>query len=264
MNPNNKKTYTLLFLFVGLLGIATLVWVFNPSKTKLLPLAKKHTLRLALPDTTLVYDSLLLKKIKQLCQKTNGFSGSCSGNITLHNPQDSSQNMYKLPFTFVSNQGNSYYRVGVTEVFNVNGLNVVVGHQQKTIILSNQKAMPAPMAFNVQQLVHKLQAGEYKLQSKTRGKYKTISMLNPRNMDCSEYSLSYDTLKMQINRVLTRIPDINNPFNKNKDKVMDVRITSASPTSTIKPHVLIAKIVHKHRNSWQLSASYSSYQLVQQ
>ncbi len=262
---NNKIKILVIIAIVVFIASGLITLAINSNqvfKPKHKP--KRAKVSLAQPNKNLKYDTVLLNTLTLLVQKVNGIKvGTFSGYITIINPQDTSKNLNHLPFSYAKNNLETDYIVGQAEVLNANGQNLFVNHESKSIMLTEQQNTSTPFAINTPFLIKSLQAGDYKLITKSNGHNKTISIVNEGNLDCKEYSLTYDTVKMQITRIYSRKPDINDPFNKALDQVIDISINTSSTIAHINHNLLTGDVVYKNGDNWKLSLKYASYQLIQ-
>ncbi len=252
-------------IIIVLMALSMFTWALQHSYF----VHAKAPIKRKAPDTLYkepVYSKALFTKFETLCKKYD----TLRKNYTLAgviNTIDKADTMHKannaLVFLFCKQGNDFYYRSGKTETINANGLYLYIDHQVKTIMLAEQK----PIVFenglsSMTSLAANLKSEDYKLSSNAHGVNQTINLINEHHISCKQYSVSFDTLNMQINRIYARLTNLNEPLRKDNEKIVDVRITEWNNIADLKKYRLGTSVVKKQNNEWKAIDAFADYQLI--
>ncbi len=243
--------------------ISVLAWAVQQHMLKV------AQVKVALADTAFkhkVYDQQLLNKFEKLLARydTLKTNYTIAGSITAVDKADTGKKMMRdVPF-FYCKQGDSFdYRMGEAEIINANGLFIKIDRQEKSIILSAQKKIVDSQG---QQMIQGLSAGlrseQYNLVSRENGGQETISLINEHHITCKQYSVTFDTAGMKIDRIYMRLTNIQDPLRKDNEKIVDMKISRWESTTDFEKYGFEGRVLEHHGNVIKPIAEYSTYRLI--
>jgi hypothetical protein len=249
------------FIMIAVLALAIQPKAFNFSKSKSQAPATPVTVK----TKVRVYDSVLLKKLDKVFKNLDfgKLSYTLSGNITVVNSVDSAETMKNVFFLISKSNKDFYYKEGETETINEDGAYICINSQTKKIFISKQKTINTASIIDVEKLKGALLSENYALLSNIKNGRQTISMVNEYHISCKEYNLTFDTLTNKPTRIYIRLTNINEPLNKSRDKVIDIKITQLDNEAMLDKYVTKNTVVYNNGKNWKLTKAYTGYDLIQ-
>jgi len=258
-----KQPAIILLLFF-ILGGSVIVFAMRGSffekKQQQRPAKTGHILK---SDKAFLNEALL-EKFQHAIQSIDTEKEECllAGFVTSINRADSTESFINEPYTFTKKGEEFYYKIGAVETINAKGLCLHVDHQGKKIIVSEQKKIEGSQAiFDSQNLWKDIKEEGYSLSSSMIKGVETITLRNDEHLSCREYSISYDTLSLKVNRVSARISNPEYSEQKDKDKTIEIRLNrleSQSDQERLNPQNYIEKVA----GEWAPLRKYHDYELI--
>lgn len=210
------------------------------------------------------YDPALLQKfrevIKSLDLKDKPYT--CTGQISMMDKADTAGAIKGFNFVFSRNGNNCYYRLQDVEMLNAEHVYLVVDHANKRVVVSAQKEIKMPVLGDGGKLAELLQSEDYQLKDKVEGRSETLTALNEHHLSCKEYAVTYDTVSHKINRIYTRLSDITDVTNKDKDRIIDLRISTLTEEAAVSSYLNVKKVLRQSGGQWKLQPAFSNYELI--
>jgi hypothetical protein len=259
---NKATTLKITGLSASLLALSFIAWGLQHRSSK----AAKPTVKSA--DTIVkkqVYDPVLLGKYERIYKKydTLKTAYTMAGSIDINDPADTASNMKKVGFFFCKRGDGFYYKLGTTETINAKGVYLFIDNLAQTIMVSGQKQIAYDQQPDaITGLGKFLSIGEYALSGKLTGSEQTLSLINEHNGSCKQFSLSYDTVTMEVNRIYARLTNIQAPLTEARDEVVDINITQWTDKAELNKYIVIGNILQKDKNGWTGTNKYKDYQVV--
>ena len=252
-----KATTTVAFLLLaGILSRAMVVEFRTVT-------AQKEVGEGALESET--HDSKLLERLERVSMKFKVSEKDFlyTGTFTAINKADSSENIINAEYVVCRQGNNSYWRLGKREMLIYEGLSLEIDHQDKKILLkqyATQSTTTPEITFT--NLREVLRSESYQLKSFKQGNLETLSLLNEQNLNCKEYSVSFDTLDLKIKRVYARLTNPHEPSRTDNEKVLDFRVGEWTEKADIEKYLYKRNIINKKGDDWALSKGYEDYEII--
>lgn len=212
-----------------------------------------------------VYDPVLLGKYERLYKKYDTLKKNCTmgGTITITDHADTMANMDHVEFFFCKQGDDFYYKLGATETINAGGLYIFIDNLARTMLISAQKKVAydqLPSGFaNVAQSVS---SEGYEMTGRLNGGLQTIALYNEHNMNCKQFSITYDTLQLQVKHMTARMTNIQAPLRHDNEKIVDISIMEWTSTADINQVYSKGDVVKQVAGNWQPVNKYKSYQVT--
>lgn len=210
------------------------------------------------------YNKAILQKFEAVCQAFNMQKPvfTCLGIINIVDGADSSKTIRNLDFTMCKNGNNCFYQFGHTEILNARGMYICIENDQKRVIAGRQKSfIEAPMP-DISQIGKILSGDYYNLTDTVKGKNETIAFVNENHITCKEYAITFDTLSKKVNRVFTRLTNIDAPERKDREKTINITISECTDAADPDKYLNRYKVVQKAGNGLKLTEKYTGYELI--
>lgn len=227
--------------------------------------AKKAVEKVVVPvDTAFVVDTVKLARLAKIAKdlQFDQENISISGNLSVHNGSDSSQNVSKLPYRLIKRGTTFYSSLGLTETLNANGLYIYVDKGQKKILVSQGKKITAQNILpDMQQLIKRMKEEEYQIRENVVNAAESrISLLNPNHIQCKEYAIYFDKTNLHVKGVSIRMSNIDDPLNAKKDKTVDFRYANMLADASKLMSTRILKKLGK--NQYSTTDAYKGYEVI--
>jgi len=173
------------------------------------------------------YDPKLLSRFQLVFNKMNAPQKKIfmTGSLTTIDYSDKPIKSSSLAFVFTKNGSRYYYKLGNTETFNEDSINVYVDHELKKIVLSPPTKDSTTLFSTItKNFVKNLQDEQYDLETRMEGDRQTITMLNNHHISCKEYSVTFDTTSFDVNRIFIRLTNLTDPLKRDNEKHIDFRL----------------------------------------
>lgn len=204
--------------------------------------------------------SLLSRVYKNLNLNRDEFL--IEGSISANNGADTTERLNNLDYIFSKKGSMFYYKLGVTETINANGLNIFIDHGAKKIMLSKEKkVVPAASLPDFTELIKKVKEEGFKILDSKTGDTEQITLSNPYHLTCKEYTVAFNSTTLVPQRMYTRLTNFSDPENSKKDNVIDFRISKVESDSEIRKYTH-QNIVKKEKNGWRLNPGFEGYELI--
>jgi len=218
----------------------------------------------AVVDTAFVVDTVKLERLAKIAKNLqfDQENISITGNLSVHNGSDSSQNVSKLPYLLIKRGGTFYSSLGLTETVNANGLYIYVDKGQKKILVSRSKKVTAPQLLpDMQQLIKRMTEEEYQIRENVvSASENRISLFNPNHIQCKEYAIYFDKTNLHVKGVSIRMSNIDDPLNTKKDKTVDFKyantLVDASKLTSSRILKKLAKV------EYTTTEAYNGYEVI--
>jgi DNA-binding cell septation regulator SpoVG len=261
-NLNRKSSIKIAAIVLVLSACSLAAWSVQQKYKRVVPVVKKQ----AEPVTEPAYNRAVFQKFSTLL-KDFDFTNkpyTIAGTLNTINKADTTERMQNLSFLFSKDGNNCYYKLKNIEMLNAENGYMFIDHTNKKIAIAAHKDINMPAMINgIDKLQSMLQSEGYELQDKHAGQNETISLVNEHHVTCKEYAITYDTLSMKINRVYTRFTDITDVMNKNKERIVDMQVSTLSQEAHIGRYLNFQDVVKKSDGHWQLKKAYAGYQLIE-
>jgi hypothetical protein len=211
-----------------------------------------------------VYDPALLKKFTDGVRSLDFNRVHCTyaGLINMVDPNDTTNTVHDLHFSFCRSGNDYYYRLGGVEIVHENNVNLYIQNDQHKVVLSSlQINIPTPVK-NMDVIIKALQSENYVLSCSLKGNRQTLKIVNEKHLSCKELSVTLDTLTGKLERIYTRLNDFGSMMDKGKDRVIDVQVSEISNriNKTLFPSV--SSVLSGANDRWSLTGKYKNYELI--
>jgi hypothetical protein len=245
----------LLVVMLSMIAVANKMGLLAKHEIKqVLPVAKE-----SLPTPVIMYDTVLLKKLDVVLKTFTMEHYTLSGYFDMINKADTSEKVTNTGFLICKDGNNFYYKMGKTIALQESGLYITVNPDTRKIFTKENQQTGVFKIIDIEQLKQALKTEQYQVLSKNSNEFQTISLVNEHNMSCKEYAITFDTLSkrpINIHYRLTYLPD---PLNKNKEKVVNIKITQCDNKTNLDLHHMKSEIIEP---SGKLTGKYSGFELV--
>jgi len=211
------------------------------------------------------YDKTLLNKFLLVCKTVdpNARTYTITGTISSLDKALPAKKMENVPFVLCKKEGQFYYRLGTTETINGNGAYLYIDHKARRVMLSAQKQVADGNGLSgLTAIAASLESENYKMNSMVKGDMQTISMINEYHVSCKEYAVTFNRRTLAVKRVYVRLSNSGDPLSKDKEKVIDVRITQWNTQADLSRYTSKNDMVKKDKYGWKMAPGYKSYKLV--
>jgi len=209
-------------------------------------------------------DPAKVKLLAEVCQNMSMDKGALfiQGVINASNGADSSDKLSHIEYVFAKSGNIMYYKLGQVESINTPALNVYIDNGMKKIMLSaSKKALPLPVVPDLTSLLSRIEEEGYTLSEKVQGETTTLSLNNPYHVSCKNYSVSFSTLTLQVEKIFCRMSNFQNPENDKMDNQFEVSFSSFNSHPVMEKYNL-KQFIRKVNNKWALSSALKDYELV--
>lgn len=166
----------------------------------------------------------ILASMIRVCHHQNSLQAFyVNGHMDTHNPADSGNDVHA---DFVCSRRNQeyYYRVGDNEMVCLKDRYINISHDLKKIEVAPPQQLVTP-AFMQDDALLKLWEGEsYEVYADTLQNMVRIQLLCEHHASCKEFRLVYDTATQLPQQMYVRMTDLDDPLNKEKDKIYQVSV----------------------------------------
>jgi hypothetical protein len=211
------------------------------------------------------YDAILLLKFKNICKKydTLKLNYTMKGVINMIDKADTGGKMNNVSFLFCKRGDALYYKLGETETMNENGLYLYIDHAAKRVFLSQQKHLNYNDGVqSITAIAKNLQGERYTLTGSVNGSQQSITLVNEHHITCKQYTVSFDTVDMQIRHVYARLTNFQDPLNKNKEKIFSVDLSEWDAKALMDSYPSTASVVKRQDGVWSKTNKYKDYELI--
>jgi len=264
MNRNSKRIFRITAVSTGLLLLSLLTWGLQRAYFRPKPVRKQASPKDSL-DSKISYDPVIFAGYERLYQKYDTIKTNCtmSGIINITDKADTANNMKNVGFIFSKAAGDFYYQLGTTETINAKGLYIFIDHKGQTIVLSSQKAINYdPQPTTLADLGKNMQSDGYKMSSNVNGSIQTISLNNEHNINCKQFSVSFDTAAMEITHLYARMTNLEYPSEKDKEKIVDITLSAWNAKGDPDKYFKRQDIVYREHGKWKTAERYKNYNLT--
>lgn len=254
------KTKYLIFIIAILIisGTCVIAWSKLAAEASVETKAKTDSLK------TPKLDTQILAKFAKACQQfdPNQKEFLLIGILNVVDGADSSQKINNATYVLSKEGEDFYFKLGETETINANGLYLFLDHEQKKIMLANQKPLLAGIGMpDANKLLKNLNGEMYELTDQQVGDAEKISLINEYHMSCKEFTLLLNKENQQLQTILIRLSHNEYPEDKKKDKKIELKIAQLGNNSNLRNYV-DKKVVKKEGEEWVLAAAYQDYELI--
>jgi len=215
------------------------------------------------------YDTVLVKRFNNVCKWLDTERQECliQGAITVTDHADSMSTSGKIDYLFSKKGNQFYYRSGTNELVSSKAQLLNIDHLSKRVFVSanpgeNVNTGSLFKSGNIKQLIEGFKKEGYQLNRQIKGSKETLSLVNSNNISCRQYSVTFDTLDLKPLQVMVSIPNLEYFTNKNKDKIMLIRLLQLSDESQIESYTSKNYLI-KTPEGPRLSGDLKGYQLIQ-
>jgi hypothetical protein len=207
------------------------------------------------------YDEGLLAKLNSILNvfDEQRRSYTIAGTINTLDKADTSEKMNSVSFQLCKDGSDFYYKMGTTEAISEKGIYININEETKKVFITEGKQAENINMINIKQLKSVLQTEEYDLLSKDDGQLETISLVNEHHFTCKEYAVTFDTTSKKLTNIFYRLAYFREPMNKNKEKLINIKLTVCDTVGDIGLYNTKSKIINE---AGKLTAKYSEYKLV--
>jgi hypothetical protein len=212
----------------------------------------------------IVYDTALLTRMMTAAHELDFNKRQCTygGMIDMNDPNDTTNNVRQLKFSFSRSGDNYYYQVGPAEIIHQDQLNVYVQNDQRKVVLSNHAITIKPPISDLGILEKAMESEHYTLQTTVSGQSQTLALVNEQHISCKEFAITLDTVSGKLQRIYMRTTDFGSPQDKQLDRTLDVHITRLENVSDMRQYPSANDIVRKSGSKWLLQGKYRDYELI--
>jgi DNA-binding cell septation regulator SpoVG len=261
-NLSNKSLIKIAAIVLVLSVCSLAAWSVQQKYRHVVSVVKKQPELITEP----AYNRVVFQKFNTLL-KDFDFTNkpyTIAGTLNTINKADTTEGMQNLSFLFSKDGSNCYYKLKDIEMLNTENGYMFIDHANKKIAIAAHKDINMPAMINgIDKLQSMLQSEGYELHDKQVGPNETISLVNEHHVTCKEYAITYDTLSKKISRVYTRFTDITDVMNKNKERIVDMTISSLSAEAHIEQYLSFSDVVKMLDGHWRLKKAYEGYQLIE-
>jgi hypothetical protein len=217
----------------------------------------------AMAKDSVQYDSALVKKFVQVLASVDFSKSNChySGVIRLTDGKDTASSIPYLKFRFLKRDSLIDYVFGNAEIINDGKLNILLDNDTHKIVVSSQKFNGNPPFTGVGKVISSLRSEHYSITQQGFAHLKKISIVNENHLACKEISLTYDPVDMQMKSIYTRTPDLGDPGNRFKERMLKIDFNSQYTSGTAQQKT-VAAIIRKKDGGWVLTPPFSKYDLI--
>jgi len=253
-----KKIITGLLLLISLSAIAITV----AHVRGLVFVSKPQALNTEVPEQLKPrikkYDPALLARLDEALRTFIKSQYTIAGNIDMINKADTTEKG-NTEFLLCKNGDNYFYKTNHNEALVLDSICININPETKKVFIKKGKAGGVLNIVDIDQLKRALQTEEYDLISKKNGSVETISLLNEQHVSCKEYAVAFDTISHQLTGIFYRLANAREPMNKDKEKVIDIRITRCDSLADMDIRAKKDGIIGA---SGRLTSKYSEYELI--
>ncbi|PWV56694.1 hypothetical protein [Chitinophaga sp. S165] len=206
-------------------------------------------------------DKAILKELTDMLHSMDTLTAlTITGTVNVNDQADSTSSMSTM-FTYTRQGKEGYYRIGDNEVAALNDAYIVVANDVKKIFISPVKSLPNPVKLPATDEVGLLGNEGYTISRKTSDGLTEIALLNNKHISCREYRLSYDSTG-RIYQVNMRLSEPSDMVDLQKDKLINVTVTSWSSTTSRKDLIKMDRYVTIKNGVAVPSGLFSGYDVI--
>jgi len=208
---------------------------------------------------------LLLRRYRAVFKKYDTIKTNCTmqGMINIVDQADTSGNMKNVDFLFCKAGDDFYYRLGTTETINAKGLYIFIDNKAQTMVVTAQKKVAYdqwPAAFA--DIGNVVKSEGYKIAGFVKDNIQTISLHNEHNINCKQFSISFDTLNLTITHMYARMTNVQDPLRTDNEKVVDIAITEWTNKADLDKAFVKGNILKSEDGRWKAVNKYKNYSLT--
>lgn len=210
-------------------------------------------------------DPALLSKFELLCKQVGNTDGNYTlgGVINITDPSNPKANLNHIGFLFCKQGDEFYYRLGQTETVNEQDVSLYIDHPAKRILVSPKKKVVYDIGLQqFGEMGKHIRDEQYQLQSKITGDEQTLMLVNEHHISCKQYAIVFNRQTLKIKRLYLRLTDFNNPLRADRDKIVDVSITTWEHVANLAQYLTKNKVIKNVNGVWGTVGAYKGYRLI--
>lgn len=257
--------YKIIGVTALLMAVSLVTWALQQRYLKFTPVTVKKAVKA--PPKVFVYDEALLAKFQQITARYDSLGRNdyvMAGIINMVDKADTAGKLNNVSFLVCKQGSGFYYKLGRTETINADGLCLFIDHAARKIILSPQQAINyeqgGPKMFT--DIAANLKAEEYNMSSVRNGADQTITFINETHISCKQYSMTFDTARRELRRMYLRFTNFQEPSRKDKEKVLDIRLSEFDGKADLKKYLTKNEVVNSMNGSWYATERFKDYELM--